>query len=182
MVYLLDPFVSLLNLRWTQSPVYHPLPPSINRTFVKTASGDIELLVSSSSSPSGSPARTSSPPVLFVHGGFGHAFVWLPWMTYLSRKQYAGTTYAVSVRGHGASWTPGFWRMYALTTKETLATDVVAAIEEIQRREGGERVVLVGHSSGGGLSQLILSKGLAKVQGLALVAAIPNFGSYVSQE
>ena len=67
--------------------------------------------------------------------------------------------------------------MYALTTKDILATDVVAAIKEIERREGGKRVVLVGHSSGGGLSQLILSKGLAKAQGLALVAAIPNFGS-----
>jgi alpha-beta hydrolase superfamily lysophospholipase len=67
--------------------------------------------------------------------------------------------------------------MCALVTKDILAADVVAAIEEIQRKEGGGSVVLVGHSSGGGLSQLILSKGLAKVRGLALVAAIPNFGS-----
>jgi pimeloyl-ACP methyl ester carboxylesterase len=177
MVYLLDAFVSLFNLRWTQSPIFVPLPPTINRTFVKTSSGQIELLTSAPSSEPGSRPCISRPPVLFVHGGFGHASVWLPWMTYLHHKNYAGNTYAVSVRGHGASWTPGFWRMWALTTKDNVATDVVAAIEEIEKREGGKRVVLVGHSSGGGLSQLILTRGLAKVQGLALVAAIPNFGS-----
>lgn len=66
--------------------------------------------------------------------------------------------------------------MYALTSKDILATDVVAAIQEIQRREDQD-VVLVGHSSGGGLAQLILSKGLAVAQALVLVAAIPNFGS-----
>ena len=98
-------------------------------------------------------------------------------MIYLHRKNYNGTTYAVSTRGHGASLIPGFWQMWALATKDVLAADVVAAIKEIERREGGESIVLVGHSSGGGLSQLILSKGLAKVQGLALTAAIPNFGS-----
>ncbi|KAF7512352.1 hypothetical protein GJ744_001920 [Endocarpon pusillum] len=176
MVYLLDSFLSLFTLRWVQSPAFFPLPPTINRTFIKTPSGDIELLVSAPSLESGSPASVRNPPVLFVHGGFGYASEWLPWMTYLRHKQYSGTTYAVSIRGHGASWTPGFWRMY-LTTKDTLATDLVAAIEEIERREGAKRVVLVGHSSGGGLSQLVLSKGLAKAQGLALVAAIPNFGA-----
>lgn len=66
--------------------------------------------------------------------------------------------------------------MLALTMKEVLATDVVAAIEAIEQREEGRRVVLIGHSSGGGLSQLILSEGLAKVQGLVLMAAVPNFG------
>jgi alpha-beta hydrolase superfamily lysophospholipase len=67
--------------------------------------------------------------------------------------------------------------MWALTTKDDLAIDVVAAINEIEKREEGKRVVLVGHSSGGGLSQLILSNGLAKAQGHALISAIPNFGS-----
>jgi pimeloyl-ACP methyl ester carboxylesterase len=57
-------------------------------------------------------------------------------MTYLHHKHYAGTTYAVSVRGHGGSWTPGFWRMWALITKDIVATDVVAAIEEIEKRKG----------------------------------------------
>ena len=161
MVYLLDSFISLFSLRWTQTPDFHLLPSIVDRTFVKTRSGDIELLVSLPRSESCPSAGNSKPPVLFVHGGFGHASVWLPWMTYLHREHYDGTTYAVSVRAHGTSWAPGFWRMWALATKNILARDV-AAIEEIERREGGEKVVLVGHSSGGGLSQFILSNGLAK--------------------
>jgi pimeloyl-ACP methyl ester carboxylesterase len=176
MVYLLEAFTSMLNLSWTQNPSYHTLPNNIHREFVKTPSGEVELLVSPPSLEQGL-STSSKPPVLFVHGGLGHASVWLPWMTYLRRKHYAGTTYAVSVRGHGASWAPRFWQMWALTTKDDVATDVVAAINEIEKREEGKRVVLVGHSAGGGLSQLILSNGLAKAQGLALIAAIPNFGS-----
>lgn len=74
-------------------------------------------------------------------------------------------TYAVSGPGHGASWTPGFWRMHALGTKDILVADVVAVIEEIWRKEGEGRVALVGYSSGGGLSQLILSKGVAEGSG-----------------
>ncbi len=103
--------------------------------------------------------------------------MWQPWMIYLHRKQYAGTTYAVGIRGHSASWTPGFWQMWARTTKDMPALDVVAAVKEIEKREGGRKVVLVGHSSGGGLSQLIVGKGFVKVHGLVLVATIPNFGS-----
>ncbi len=36
--------------------------------------------------------------------------------------------------------------------KDVLATGVVAALEEIERRERRKTVVLVGHSSDGGLS------------------------------
>jgi len=62
------------------------------------------------------------------------------------------------------------------TTKDTLAEDVVAAANRIRHREGRE-AVLVGHSSGGGLSQIVLSKGLIHAPALALIAAIPCFGS-----
>src|SRR5947209_19837708 len=127
MVYLIDSFASPVHLRWVQSPTFPPLPPNVNRTFVKTSSGDIELLVSPRTPDARTPTETSKPPVLFIHGGFGHASVWLPWMNYLHRQNYCGTTYAVSLRGHGASWTPGFWPMWALTTKNILAADVVAA-------------------------------------------------------
>lgn len=66
--------------------------------------------------------------------------------------------------------------MCALATKDVAPTDVIAALEWTERREGCKKVVLVGLSSGGELSQLILSKGLAKVQGVGLVTAIPSFG------
>jgi pimeloyl-ACP methyl ester carboxylesterase len=78
MVYLLDDYVSLFNLCWTQSPIFDPLPPTINRTFVNKSSGEIELLISAPSSEPGSRMCISRPSVLFVHGGFGPASVWLP--------------------------------------------------------------------------------------------------------
>jgi pimeloyl-ACP methyl ester carboxylesterase len=36
---------------------------------------------------------------------------------------------------------------------------------------------LVGHSSGGGLVQCVLDKGMCRAAGMVLVAAVPNFGS-----
>jgi pimeloyl-ACP methyl ester carboxylesterase len=73
------------------------------------------------------------------------------------------------------------------TTKRQLADDVVAAIKYVQHlerekqrdKDGAEmvEVVLVGHSSGGGLSQIMLSAGDVKVKGLVLVGSIPCFGS-----
>ena len=61
-----------------------------------------------------------------------------------------------------------------------LANCLVAGVEYVQELESekrGERaeVVLVGHSSGGGLSQLILSEGDAGAKALVLVGAIPYF-------
>jgi pimeloyl-ACP methyl ester carboxylesterase len=57
-----------------------------------------------------------------------------------------------------------------------LSDDLVAGIRWVQDREQSE-VLLVGHSSGGGLSQAILSKGDVTVKGLALLGAVPGFGS-----
>ena len=79
-------------------PTFSPLPPTINRTFNKTPSGDIDSLVSAPGLGSGFPAGCKKTLFLFVHGGFGNAPVWLPWMTYLHRKQYSGKIYAVSIR------------------------------------------------------------------------------------
>jgi len=67
-----------------------------------------------------------------------------------------------------------------------LANGLVAGVEYIQELESekrGEKVeaVLVGHSNGGGLSQLILSEGDVKAdvkaKALVLVETIPCFGS-----
>jgi pimeloyl-ACP methyl ester carboxylesterase len=58
----------------------------------------------------------------------------------------------------------------------------VVGLEFVRERErrgaGGEgEVVLVGHSSGGGLCQGILTQGKIRVEGLVLVAAVPGPGS-----
>lgn len=67
-----------------------------------------------------------------------------------------------------------------------MAGDLVAGIEAVEGMEGrrrgeGEkvRVVLVAHSAGGALSQWVLGKGLVRVRGFCMFAAVPGFGSYV---
>lgn len=101
-------------------------------------------------------------------------------MTFFS--QHNIPCYALSLRGHGGSFYPSFLRMLYATFKSDLADDLVAGIEFAERREremGAEdgRVVLVGHSSGGGLSQDALSRGRVRVRGLVLAAAVPGYGS-----
>jgi pimeloyl-ACP methyl ester carboxylesterase len=64
-------------------------------------------------------------------------------MSYL-RDRYDGNVYAISLRGHGASWAPGFVKMWALTGVSELAEDVMAAVREVEHREGGDRVCLGG--------------------------------------
>lgn len=65
-----------------------------------------------------------------------------------------------------------------------MGEDLVAGIKaveglETERRKAQEtvRVVLVAHSAGGALSQYVLSRGLMKVQGFCMCAAVPGFGS-----
>jgi pimeloyl-ACP methyl ester carboxylesterase len=156
-----------------------PLPSGITRTYIPTPSGPLELLIALPSKPSSS----TKPPLFFAHGGFGCASVWLSYMLFFSSRGYP--CYAVSYRGHGGSWYPSFLGMY-FTSRGTIARDLVAGIEEVERleceRRGGEevRVVLVAHSAGGALAQYVLSRGMVRVSGFCMLAAVPGFGSYVS--
>ena len=144
------------------------VPDGLQRDWVQTPGGRIEIL---SARPQGA---TSQSPIYFVHGGMGCAWMWSEYMRHLAKQGIP--CYAVSLRGHGASWKPSFLRMVYGTTKRMLADDAIAGLEWVQQREGRE-VVLVGHSSGGGLSQLILSEKNVRVKGLALLGAVPGFGS-----
>ena len=168
---MLQFFQGWWNLKWTRSqPLFHPLPSNSNRDFVQTPLGLIELLVCQP--PFQFPKQK---PVLFVHGGFGHASVWLEWMTYLS-QHYNARTYAVSVRNHGASYVcSSFARMVYRTSLDDLASDVVAAINEVESREGVSPI-LVSHSAGGALVQFILANGMAKTPALALTGVVPHYG------
>ena len=174
-----------------------PLPKGVTRQFVQTECGELELLCAEPSQPQ----QQRQTPIFFAHGGCGSAYVWLEWMQFFAVKHDV-PCYAISYRGHGqypscfafvpdacecnssadighatgGSWYPFFLRMY-FTTKEALAGDLAAGINFVRRKERKD-VVLVGHSSGGALSQLILSRGIGniKVQGLALCGAMPCFG------
>ncbi|KAJ8110912.1 hypothetical protein OPT61_g6368 [Boeremia exigua] len=172
------PFTLQWRAPWPNPPKPStPLPEGIRRSYIETPSGPLELL-------SAIPAdlTSSKPPLLFAHGGFGCASIWLSYMTYFSSRGYP--CYAISYRGHGNSWYPGFWRMY-FTSRGTMAEDLKAGVQEVEKlettRQNAEekiRVVLVAHSAGGALSQYALSRGLVKVQGFCMLAAVPGFGSW----
>jgi pimeloyl-ACP methyl ester carboxylesterase len=150
--------------------MFHPLPDHVQREYVPTPGGPIELIVSQTKSTS-----LKRAPVLFVHGGFGHASVWLEWMTYLSTR-YDARLYAVSVRNHGASHScRSWWQMVYQTTLDDICSDIVAAINEIERREG-VAPILVTHSAGGATVQYILANGMVTTPALALTGAVPHYG------
>ncbi|WOO86284.1 uncharacterized protein LOC62_07G009765 [Vanrija pseudolonga] len=146
-----------------------PLADGIERTWLPTPSGELELL----SAGAGASAGSASPPILFVHGGMGSAWVWTDFMLFLAA--HGIRSYAISLRGHGDSWAPGYLRMVYLTPRRAFEDDLVSAVEAVQAAHGD--VVLVGHSAGGGLSQAVLAQGRVNVLGLALVDAIPGYGS-----
>ncbi|KAH7039934.1 Alpha/Beta hydrolase protein [Microdochium trichocladiopsis] len=158
-------------IHWTRPSGPVPPPPKgLEREFIKTPDGDIEIL---SSIPS--DRNPSFPPVVFAHGGMGCAWMWTPYMRYLAARGI--TSYAISTRGHGNSWHPSFLRMLYTVTKRDLGDDLLAGIKAVEQKENSQ-VVLVGHSSGGGLSQFLLNEGDVKVKGLALLGAVPGTGSY----
>jgi len=171
---MLNFHLSYQYLRWRRPQGPPPaLPEGIERLWVKTAQGPLELLYAAPKDIETSRIKKASP-LFFLHGGMGSAWVWLEWMQYISARGVP--CYALSTRGHGESWHPSYLRMVFATTKRALADDVVAGIRLVQDREGQE-VVLVGHSSGGGLSQFILSEQEIRVKALALCGAVPGFGS-----
>lgn len=96
-------------------------------------------------------------------------------MTHLA-EVYGARTYAYSMRNHGASFSVPYFRMVWLTSFDDLASDLISAIDEATKREG-QAPVVVAHSSGGGLSQYIISQGTVKARALALVGAVPHFGN-----
>ncbi|KAI5926009.1 Alpha/Beta hydrolase protein [Camillea tinctor] len=164
-------YLSYKYLYWRRRPTGFPAPTpeGIERIFIQTPGGRIEILCAQPVNP------LSKTPVVFAHGGMGGAWVWIPYMRYLAARGI--TSYAVSTRGHGESWHPSFLRMVWGVTKRDLGDDLVAGIKAVEEREGSH-VVLVGHSSGGGLSQFILSEGDVQVKGLALLGAVPGNGSF----
>lgn len=167
-------------LQWHMPSPNPPLPTApplgISRSHIGTASGPLELLTALPRT-----ATTSKPPLFFAQGGFGCASVWLSYLSYFSSHGFP--CYALSYRGHGGSWYPGFWAMY-FTTRHAIGEDLVAGIKEVERLEMARRkseekigVVVIAHSAGGALSQYVLGRGIVRVQAFFILAAVPGFGS-----
>ncbi|KAH8657215.1 Alpha/Beta hydrolase protein [Tricladium varicosporioides] len=155
------------------------LPPGIVRQWINTPDGQLELL---SAQPDLSIPRKQA--IIFQHGGFGYAAVWIPYLKWFAKHGYP--CYALSLRGHGGSWQPGYFRMVWMTGLKTLASDLQFAFTWVEAYEAAKRdgnfeekdLVLVGHSSGGGLAQYFVGKGLGKVGGLVVFAGIPSYGGF----
>lgn len=62
------------------------------------------------------------------------------------------------------------------SAKHALALDVTIAIGHI-RSKHSERIIIMGHSSGAGLTQYILDRNMEELRGLVALAAVPGFGS-----
>ncbi|CAE6472577.1 unnamed protein product [Rhizoctonia solani] len=154
-------------------------PPRTNRHYLSTPAGHLEVLYAF---PGGatidSPVEESwKAPVLFLHGGFGSANCYSNFLPWFAERGHP--VYSLSLRGHGRSWHPSYWALY-FTPKHVLAEDVAAALGFIRRRHpNAGPTTLVGHSSGGGLSQHVVDAGKGEGVGkLVVLAGIPSFGGW----
>lgn len=119
------------------------------------------------------PARRRyGPPVLLLHGAWHGAWCWERAMTDLAARGFEA--HALSVRGHGGSPAPpGHWRSTVLD----YAREVRAAIAGL-----GGRPLVVGHSAGGYVAQLLATGAVGPAPGLAglvLLCSSPvSIGAY----
>lgn len=86
----------------------------------------------------------TSVVLVFLHGIGGNSSAWVPVLDYFEKKGFS--TLYMDVRGHGKSDKPRNKRYYRL---ETCCLD----LREILKKEGIQKVILIGHSSGGALAQ-----------------------------
>ena len=93
-------------------------------------------------------------------------------LTYFSAREHPA--YALSIRGHGSSYKPSYWRMVYWTTAYMLAQDVAVGVKHA-KREHEQDPVLMRHLNEGGCCQIVASEGLMKMTGLVLLARTPCF-------
>lgn len=109
-------------------------------------------------------AKGAHPPLLFVHGSYCGAWIWNErFLPYFAQKGYA--SYAVSLRGHGASEGSLTW-----ASMEDYVADVESAVAKLDAPP-----VIIGHSMGGLLAQHYLSRP-TKAAGMVLLASVPPSG------
>ncbi|KAH7334012.1 Alpha/Beta hydrolase protein [Rhizoctonia solani] len=154
-------------------------PPGTNRHYLSTPAGHLEVLYAFPGRATiNSPVEESwKAPVLFLHGGFGSANCYSNFLPWFAERGHP--VYSLSLRGHGRSWRPSYWALY-FTPKHVLAEDVAVTLGFIrQRHPNAGPTTLVGHSSGGGLSQHVVDSGKGEGVGkLVVLAGIPSFGGW----
>jgi pimeloyl-ACP methyl ester carboxylesterase len=105
--------------------------------------------------------RSDAMPVFLVHSLAGNALQWSAQLTHLQSTRRA---VALELRGHGRS-DPAKNGDYTL---EGMANDIAAVVERLNL----DRVVLVGHSLGGGVALVYAGAHPERVAGLLLVDPI----------
>jgi pimeloyl-ACP methyl ester carboxylesterase len=127
---------------------------------------------------------SNNVPLLFIHGSHCSAHCYMNFLPFLADHGYP--SYALSIRGHGASWAQSKLSKMLFTTMYSWAQDVQAALDYLADcHPDAAPPVLGGHSLGGGALQFMLSNGLlrtvsrgqeAKLSGLILLGAAPLTG------
>ncbi|MEI7643526.1 MAG: alpha/beta fold hydrolase [Chloroflexales bacterium] len=110
--------------------------------------------------------RLHRAPLLLIHGAWHGAWCWEPAMAGFAAHGFE--THAVSLRGHGDSPRPSG---YARSTIIQYASDLRAAVAAV-----GPRPVVVGHSLGGLLIQMLITGILGpvpEVAGAVLLCSSP---------
>ncbi|GHH85912.1 alpha/beta fold hydrolase [Streptomyces capitiformicae] len=105
------------------------------------------------------PRDGGGVPLVFVHGWTANRHRWDHQMAHFSEKR---RVVRLDLRGHGESGVAG------VRTIEELARDVLALLDHLKI----ERFVLVGHSMGGMISQLIALSHPDRVERMVLVDSI----------
>lgn len=111
------------------------------------------------------PGTETGAPLLLLHGAFSGAWCWQERFLRLLAAQGRHAV-ALSLRGHGSSEGK---RGLRLTTIEDFLTDVHAAIRNMPRPP-----IVVGHSLGGYLAQLVL--GVVPLSAVVLMGSLPPDG------
>ena len=118
------------------------------------------------------PATASrKPPLLFVHGGYCDAWFWEPYfLPWFAARGYAA--YALSLRGHGASGGGETLFIAGLDDYEADVEHVAGTLPSPP--------VLIGHSMGAAIVELIVAK--RPVRGAALLAPVAAGGTAADRE
>jgi pimeloyl-ACP methyl ester carboxylesterase len=109
--------------------------------------------------------QPKGPPLLFVHGAYGAAWIWdQHFLPYFADRGFAA--HAVSLRGHGGS---DGWEMLAFARLKDYVADVLAVTAALPAPP-----ILIGHSMGGMVVQKALYE--AAFPAAVLMASVPPHG------
>jgi pimeloyl-ACP methyl ester carboxylesterase len=109
------------------------------------------------------PSTETGPPILFVHGYFGRAIAFERMMECLVNKGHRCA--AIDLRGHGDSMRPNDLGRVSIH-------DYADDAERVARELGDP--IIVGHSMGGLIAQLLAARGVGR--GIVLLAPAPPRG------